>query len=45
MNRPEILAPAGSFESLTAAVNCGADEVYLGGKALNARRNAGNFDE
>ena len=45
MNRPEILAPAGSFESLTAAVNCGADAVYLGGKALNARRNAGNFDE
>lgn len=45
MNRPEILAPAGSIESLTAAVNCGANAVYLGGKALNARRNAGNFDE
>ena len=45
MNRPEILAPAGSMESLTAAVNCGADAVYLGGKALNARRNAGNFDD
>lgn len=45
MNRPEILAPAGSMEALTAAVNCGADAVYLGAKALNARRNAGNFDD
>lgn len=42
--RPEILAPAGSMESLTAAINCGADAVYLGSKSLNARRNAGNFD-
>ncbi len=45
MNRPEILAPAGSLESLRAAVNCGANAVYLGAKALNARRNAGNFDD
>ncbi|HWP51991.1 MAG TPA: DUF3656 domain-containing protein [Clostridia bacterium] len=45
MNRPEILAPAGSMESLQAAVNCGANAVYLGAKALNARRNAGNFDD
>ena len=44
MKRPEILAPAGSFDSLVAAVQCGADAVYLGGKDLNARRNAGNFD-
>lgn len=41
----EILAPAGSFESLTAAVRCGANAVYLGGKALNARRNASNFSD
>ena len=41
----EILAPAGSFESLTAAVRCGANAVYLGGKALNARRNAANFSD
>lgn len=40
----EILAPAGSQESLIAGVRCGANAVYLGGKALNARRNAGNFD-
>lgn len=43
MNKPEILAPAGSFDSLTAAVRCGADAVYLGGRELNARRNAANF--
>ena len=42
---PEILAPAGSFESLTAAVRCGANAVYLGGKAFNARRNASNFSD
>ena len=40
---PEILAPAGSPEALTAAVRCGADAVYLGGRDLNARRNAANF--
>mgnify|MGYP003197747336 FL=1 len=43
MNKPEILAPAGSFDSLTAAVRCGTDAVYLGGRELNARRNAANF--
>ena len=42
--RPEILAPAGSFASLIAAVQRGADAVYLGGKGMNARRSAGNFD-
>ena len=40
----EILSPAGSMEALMAAVRSGADAVYLGGKDLNARRNAGNFD-
>lgn len=40
----EILAPAGSRESLIAAVRCGANAVYLGGKSLNARRGAANFD-
>ncbi len=39
----EILAPAGTYEAVEAAVRCGADAVYLGGKVLNARRNAGNF--
>ncbi len=45
MKIPEILAPAGTMDALKAAVNCGADAVYFGGKALNARRNAENFDE
>ena len=40
----EILAPAGGEEQLKAAVNAGADAVYLGFGAFNARRNAKNFD-
>jgi len=39
----EILAPCGSFETLIAAVRCGANAVYLGTKELNARRGAHNF--
>ena len=39
----EVLAPAGTYEAVEAAVRCGAHAVYLGGKVLNARRNAGNF--
>ncbi len=42
-NTIEILAPAGSREQLTAAVRSGADAVYLGAGAFNARRNAENF--
>lgn len=45
MERPEILAPAGGWEALVAAVESGADAVYLGGKAFNARASAANFDE
>ncbi len=41
----EILAPAGSFESMLAGVNSGADAVYFGYGQFNARRNAKNFDE
>ena len=44
MAKPEILAPVGGQEQLMAAVRCGADAVYLGGKNFNARRNASNFD-
>lgn len=40
----EVLAPAGSMESLIAGVRSGANAIYLGGKSFNARRNAGNFD-
>ncbi|MFU0831931.1 MAG: DUF3656 domain-containing protein [Oscillospiraceae bacterium] len=41
----EILAPAGSQESLTAAVRAGADAVYLGGTRFSARAGAKNFSE
>lgn len=44
MNRCEILAPAGSFDALIAAVRGGCDAVYLGGKTLSARAGAKNFD-
>lgn len=43
--RPELLAPAGSPEALRAAVQNGADAVYLGYGDFNARRNAKNFTE
>ena len=41
----EILAPAGNEQSLVAAVRSGADAVYLGTGAFNARRNADNFKD
>ncbi len=41
---PELLAPAGSPDALEAALHAGADAVYLGGSAFNARMNAHNFD-
>ena len=41
--KPEILAPVGSSEMLSAAVRAGADAVYLGLNEFNARRNAQNF--
>ena len=44
MKDVELLAPVGSFESLKAAVQNGADAVYLGGKDFSARASANNFD-
>lgn len=41
---PELLAPAGSFEALVAAVEAGADAVYIGAKRFGARAYAKNFD-
>ena len=41
---PELLAPAGSFEALVAAVAAGADAVYVGGRRFGARAFAKNFD-
>ena len=44
-NKIEILAPAGSMDSVVAAVRSGADAVYLGEKEFSARSSAHNFDE
>ncbi len=41
---PELLAPAGDFECLTAAVYAGADAVYIGAREFSARAYAKNFD-
>ena len=41
--KPEVLAPAGTFDALVAAVRCGADAVYLGAGKFNARQGAVNF--
>lgn len=43
-SKPELLIPAGGIPQLIAAVENGADAVYLGGNAFNARINADNFD-
>lgn len=42
---PELLSPAGSPESLKAAVAGGADAVYFGAKSFSARSFAENFDD
>ncbi len=41
--KPELLSPAGSPAALLAAVQNGADAVYLGEKSFSARKNAVNF--
>lgn len=45
LQKLELLAPAGSWEALEAAVNAGADAVYMGGKFFGARAYASNFDK
>ncbi|EJO5349527.1 U32 family peptidase [Clostridium botulinum] len=45
MDNIELLAPAGSMESLYAAVQAGADAVYMGGSKFSARAYANNFDD
>ena len=42
---PELLAPAGGMNQLVAAVENGANAVYLGGPLFNARIQADNFTE
>lgn len=44
MERIELLAPAGNLNILKTAVDAGADAVYVGIGAYNARMNAENFD-
>ncbi|MBR4462437.1 MAG: U32 family peptidase [Erysipelotrichaceae bacterium] len=44
MKKIELLAPAGDFDCLKAAISNGADAVYLGGKNFSARAFAQNFD-
>ena len=43
MNKPELLAPAGNFEKLQAALIYGADAVYFGGKNFSLRAFGDNF--
>ncbi|RJX26989.1 MAG: U32 family peptidase [Acholeplasma sp.] len=45
IKKPELLAPAGSKESLIGAINAGANAIYLAGKRFGARAYANNFDE
>lgn len=42
--KPELLAPAGSFENMKAVISAGADAVYMGGKSFGARAYADNPD-
>ncbi len=44
MNKLEVLAPAGDEERFTAAINYGADAVYLGRKQFGMRSSPANFD-
>ena len=44
-NKVELLAPAGDFACFRAAINAGADAVYLGGDKFGARAYANNFTE
>lgn len=45
MGNREVLASAGTYECFRAAINAGADAVYLGGSMFGARAFAGNFEE
>lgn len=44
MKKIELLAPAGNMEALRAAIQNGADAIYLGGSMFGARASATNFD-
>ena len=42
--KPELLAPAGDWETLASALEAGCDSVYFGVKSINMRHYASNFD-
>lgn len=42
---PELLSPAGNMQSAVAAINAGADAIYVGGKNFSARNSAQNFTD
>ena len=44
-NKVELLAPAGDLACFKAAINAGADAVYLGGSKFGARAYANNFTD
>lgn len=44
-NNIELLAPAGGMEALIAAIQNGADAIYLGGQSFSARASANNFTD
>ena len=45
MKKIELLSPVGGYEQFIAAVESGADAVYLGGSSFNARNSATNFSD
>ncbi|MFA9463711.1 MAG: DUF3656 domain-containing protein [Velocimicrobium sp.] len=45
MRKIEILAPAGSYEGMKAAINASCDAIYIGGNKFGARAFANNLDE
>src|SRR4051812_38503500 len=45
LKRPELLAPAGDWECVRAAVENGADAIYFGLERFNARMRAKNFTQ
>lgn len=45
MNKAELLAPVGKMENAIAAIENGADALFVGGKGFNARQAADNFTE
>ncbi|WP_053985189.1 U32 family peptidase [Niameybacter massiliensis] len=45
MRQVELLAPVGKFENALAAIENGANAIFVGGKVFNARQFADNFDE